>query len=248
MTSASNTNPFGSSDVKSPDIDLPAPSSRGSDSADAQSIDLKSSSRRLYHIYHTAFRYDYRVSDADKNNIFFVNNSYLTPIKADITVHTGEDKKAPVVGVCKSLHLSRHCKVGLGDPQQAGAMVWEDLQCQNITMTKYCWQMAVPSTDGGSERRWFIWKRTHSHGADGDSPAFFSLRNFKLVDELTGEVAAVFTSNNFKSLRKNGKLQVAAEYGPDFDLMALITLLAMYERIRRRTGGKGGGGGGGDGG
>ncbi|KAL4878278.1 hypothetical protein BJY04DRAFT_196138 [Aspergillus karnatakaensis] len=244
-----STNSFRQNDPKSPEVDL-LPPSTGSDSADAQSIDLKSSSRRLYHIYHTAVRYDYRVSDADKNYVFFVYNSHLTPTKADITVHAGEDNAAPVVGVCKLLHLSRHCKVGLGDPQQTGAMVWEDLQCQNMTMTKYRWQMSVPTPHGGSERRWFVWKRTHSHGADGDSPAFFSLRNFKLLDEQTGNVVAVFTSNSFKSVRKNGKLQVAADYGPDFDLMALITLLGIYERIRRRTGGKGGGGGsgGGDGG
>ncbi|KAL5334851.1 hypothetical protein BJX70DRAFT_376863 [Aspergillus crustosus] len=250
MTSLSDTNAFGSNENKSQAVNPMTPSSRDSDSADAQSIDLKSLSRRLYHIYHTAIRYDYRVLDADKTPIFFVNNSHLTPVKADITVHTGEGNRAPVVGVCKFLHLSRHCKVGLGDPQQAGAMVWEDLHCQNMTMTKYRWQMTVPSANGESERRWFSWKRTHSHGADGDSPAFFSLRNFKLVDELTGDVVAVFTSNHFKSVRKNGKLQVGAEYGPEFDLMALITLLAMYERIRRRIGGKGGGGGngGGDGG
>ncbi|CEL06778.1 hypothetical protein ASPCAL09950 [Aspergillus calidoustus] len=246
LTSSSNSLPFGANENKSSDVGLQTPSSRESDSADDQSLSLESS--RLYHIYHTPIRYDYRVSNADKKPLYFVYNSHLTPDKADITVHTGDDKNAPIAGVCKFIHLSRHCKVGLGDPQRAGSMVWEDLQCQNFRMTKYRFEMSIPSAHGGYERRSFLWKRTQSVGADGDSPSFFSLRNFKLVDELNGQNVAVFTSNSFKSPRKNGKLQVAADYGPDFDMMALITLLAMYERIRRRTGGKGGGGGGGDGG
>ncbi|KAL3465163.1 hypothetical protein BJX64DRAFT_253295 [Aspergillus heterothallicus] len=246
MDFSPNSHLHGASDIKSPDIELRTPTSRGSDSADAQSLGLESS--RLYHIYHTPIRYDYRVSDAHKNHIYFVYNSHLAPGKADITVHIGEDRHAPVAGVCKFIHLSRHCKIGLGDPERAGSMVWEDLNCQNIPMTKYRFEMSVPSANGGHERRSFLWKRTQSVGADGDSPSFFSLRNFKLVDELKGQDVAVFTSNSFKSPRKNGKLQMAADYGPDFEIMTLITLLAMYERIRRRTGGKGGGGGGGDGG
>ncbi|KAL4951370.1 hypothetical protein BDW69DRAFT_186440 [Aspergillus filifer] len=248
FSDTNHNSPFG--DVKSPELDTQVRtiSSKGTDSADAQGIELISQSR-LYHIYHTAIRYDYRISDTDKNHLYFVYNSHLKPLKADITVHAGADNSAPVLGVCKFLHLSRHCKVGLGDPEHAGAMVWEDLECQNLTMTKYRWQMSVPLSTGGSERRWFVWKRTQSLGAGGDSPGLLSLRNFKLVDEITGRVVGVFTSNGFKSVRKNGKLQIATtEYGPRFDIMALITLLAAYERIRRRTGGKGGGGGGGDGG
>ncbi|KAL4961243.1 uncharacterized protein BDV14DRAFT_180950 [Aspergillus stella-maris] len=238
---------FGDIGTSELDTRMQTPSSRGADSADAQRIDPISSSR-LYHIYHTAIRYDYRISDADKNHLYFFYNSHLKPLKADITVHAGADNSAPILGVCKFLHLSRHCKVGLGDPEHAGAMVWEDLECQNLTMTKYNWQMSIPLSTGGSARRWFVWKKTRSLGADGASPGLLSLRNFKLVDEMTGRVVGVFTSNGFKSIRKNGKLQLTADYGPQFDIMALITLLAMYERIRRRTGGKGGGGGGGDGG
>ncbi|RDW61232.1 uncharacterized protein DSM5745_10730 [Aspergillus mulundensis] len=233
------TNPFGHADVK-----LRDPPSRGSDSADTQSVDLAHS--RVYHIYHTPIRYDYRVSDVNKNHLYYVYNSHLKPLKADITLHAGENSKEPVAGVCKFLHLSRHCKVGLGDPQHAGAMIWEDLQCQNLALSKYRWPMSVPMADGRLERRWFVWKRTHSVGADGESPLLFSLRNYKLIDEQNGKVVAVFTSNSFKSVRKNGKLQVAVGYGPEFDLMALITLLAMYEKVRRRW--AKGGGGGGDGG
>ncbi|KAI9367167.1 hypothetical protein BJX61DRAFT_343719 [Aspergillus egyptiacus] len=231
---------------KSPDIDRLTSSSRGPDSIDAQSIGSKFA--RLYHIYHSQFRYDYRVTDAEKIHLYFVCNSQMTPGKPDLAVHTGKDSRAPVAGVCKFIHFSRHCKVGLGDPQQVpGAMVWEDLQGQNLTMTKYRWQLSVRVADGGLERRSFLWKRTQSVGAAGDSPSVLSVRNFKLVDELTGQVVGVFTSSGL-SMRKNGKLQVATEYGPDFELMALITLLAMYERFRRRFVGDGGGGGGDGGG
>lgn len=243
------TNPFRTNDVKSSDVDMrpSTPSSRSSASEHPQSIGLEASSSRLYHIYHSAIRYDYRVMDAHKNQLYFVYNSHLTPKKADITFHAGEDNKAPVAGVCKFIKFTRQFKVGLGDPDRAGDMVWEDLQGQNFTKSKYRWPMSVPSPNGGLERRWFLWTRTHSQVVEGELSSLFSFRNFKLVDELTGQIVAIFTSNTFKSIRKNGKLQVVGEYGPDFDLMVLITILAIYEKTRRRRAAKGGGGGGGGG-
>ncbi|KAL4801942.1 hypothetical protein BDV18DRAFT_147874 [Aspergillus unguis] len=220
--------------------------SLSSKTCSAESI---SSPSQLYHIYHTHLRYNYRVSDAEKKPVYYVYNSHFKPSKPDLTFHAGQDSNTPVVGVCKLLHLSRHMKVGLGNPQRPGAMVWEDLRCQNVAMTKYRWPMSIRSPHGGLERRWFLWKRTHSVSTDGDSPSFFSLRNYKLIDEMTGQVVAIFSSNSFKSVRKSGKLQLSADHGPDFSLMALITLLAIYEETRRRRhrAGRGAGGGGGGG-
>lgn len=246
------TNPFRTNHIKTSDVDMrPSTLSSGSSASEhPPSNDLESSSSRLYHIYHSAIRYDYRVMDANKNQLYYVYNSHLTPKKPDITFHAGENNKAPVAGVCKFMKFSQQYKVGLGDPDRAGDMIWEDLEGQNLAHSKYRWSMSVPLPSGGTERRWFLWTRTHSQAVEGESPSAFSMRNFKLVDELTGQIAAIFTSNAFKSFRKNGKLQVASGYGPDFDLMVLITILAIYEKTRRRRAAKGGGGGagGGDGG
>ncbi|KAE8146727.1 C6 zinc finger domain protein [Aspergillus avenaceus] len=192
---------------------------------------------RLYHVYHTMWHYDYTVTAADKRPLYYVDNSSFTPKKPDLTFHAGPDKIGPVVGVCKFLHFSRHVKLGLGDPQIVNSVEWEDLICQSYMQNKYRWQMTVPGING-MERRSFIWKRTHSVAVEGSSATMFSSRNFKLVDEQTGQIVAVFTSNAFKSMKKSGKLQITPNYGQQFDLMVLLTGLSLS------SGGGGGGGGG----
>ncbi|GAB1196158.1 hypothetical protein APSETT444_005425 [Aspergillus pseudonomiae] len=207
-----------------------------------------SSNSRLFHVYHTIWHNDYTVTSDDKAPLFFVDNSSFTPKKPDLTFHAGADKKAPIVGVSKFLHFSRHIKVGLGDPQSINHVEWEDLVSQNIRCNKYRWQMTVRGASG-AERRSFMWKRTHSVAVQGSSATKWSSRNFKLVDEQTGQIVAIFTSTAFKSVKKSGKLQIdSANYGEEFDLMVLITGLSLYEKQRRRDNNHGGGGGGGGGG
>ncbi|KAF7594390.1 hypothetical protein BBP40_009371 [Aspergillus hancockii] len=202
---------------------------------------------RLYHVYHTIFHHDYNVTSTDKIPLFYVDNSSFTPKKPDLTFHAGADKKAPIAGVSKFLHFSRHVKLGLGDPQNVNNVEWEDLVCQNLRQNTYRWQMTIRD-DYGTERRSFLWKRTHSVAVEGSSASIWSNRNFKLVDEQTGRVVAIFTSSAFKSVKKSGKLQIDPNYGREFDLMVLITGLSVYEKQRRRENSSNGGGGGGGGG
>ncbi|KAG2419783.1 hypothetical protein HFD88_004579 [Aspergillus terreus] len=218
--------------------------------ADADSVDgglsNATSGSRLYQIYHSMFRYDYNVMTADKTPLFHVYNSTFTPKKPELTVHAGSDEKGPRVAACKFLHFSRHVKVCLGDPENVGSAQWEDLLCQNLRHNKYRWQMTVKSA-GGPERRSFLWKSTRSVGVGGEKPSVFNSNCWKLVEERSGRVAAVFTGT-MTSIKKSGKLQVDADYGQEFDLMALVTVLALYEKQRRRSNSAGGGGGGGGGG
>lgn len=99
----------------------------------------------------------------------------------------------------------------------------------------------------GVERRAFIWKSTHSVGVGDTKPSMFSWRNYKLVDEATDRLVAVFT-NSLWGYTKSGKLEIYANYGQEFELMVIVTALALFERQRRRDHRSSGGGGGGGGG
>ena len=90
-----------------------------------------------------------------------------------------------------------------------------------------------------------MWKRTRHVGVDESKPRLSS-RNFKLVDERTNEVVAVFTSD--LSLNKCGRMQIRADFGESFDTMVLLSYVSIYEKARRRERSSGGGGGGGGGG
>lgn len=187
---------------------------------------------RLYHLYHSFWRHDYDVTTADKSPLYHVDNSSWTPKKPDLTLHHGTENKAPIVASCKYTHFSRHSKISLGNPDDPNQVQWEDFICQGYTHGKYRWQL--PMRNKG-ERPSFIWKRTSSVGVQNSSPSMFSQGNFKLMDERTNGVVAVYSSSAHKSLDKSGKLEIYGEYGPDFDVMVLITALGMIEKNRRRN-------------
>lgn len=208
-------------------------------------------SPRLYHVYRTFFKHDYTVTAADKSPLYFADNSTWTPKKPDLTFHEGTDDKAPIVASSNFLKFSRHCKVGLGDPNDVSNATWEDLLGEGYSHGKYSWQMLLDK-DCVPNRYSFIWKRTSNVGVNDTRPSKLSTDNFKLVDEQTGQVLAAYSTSNHKSVDKAGKLEIYPDYGRDFELMTIATILSIVERHRRRNqrraaaaGGGGGGGGGG---
>lgn len=182
-----------------------------------------------------------------------IRNSYTTSAiphghqrKPDLSVHAGSSAEAPVLAVCKFLNFSRHFKVGLGNPDTPNSVNWEDLVSLSHLHARYRFQMSLHS-EYGVERRAFIWKSTHSVGVGDTKPSMFSWRNYKLVDEATDRLVAVFT-NSLWGYTKSGKLEIYANYGQEFELMVIVTALALFERQRRRDHRSSGGGGGGGGG
>ncbi|PWY78124.1 hypothetical protein BO94DRAFT_187187 [Aspergillus sclerotioniger CBS 115572] len=191
------------------------------------------SASHIYQISNTTFRHHYNVATSAGAQLYRVENSPLRPNKPDLTVHAGSDNTGPIVAVCKFLHLSRHLKVGLGDPSTVNLISYEDLLAQDHRHAKYRWQMTMQSAQG-YEWQSFLWTRTHSVGVQDDSlTSMLSNRNFKLVEEQTGRVIAVFTSPVW-SFNETGQLQMYVNYGREFDLMALTTVLGLYEKARRR--------------
>ncbi|KAJ5084337.1 hypothetical protein NUU61_008916 [Penicillium alfredii] len=204
------------------------------------------SSSRLYHVYKTSFQRHYDIK-SDDQPLCHGEVSLFTPNKPDLILHAGANNQAPVVAVCKFLKLSGSYKLGLGDPDDLHNVQWEDMTRENTLGSKYRFEMTLPSLgDGPGERRSFWWKRTRTVAVDGAAPPkWWSDRNYKLVDEQTEQVLAVFTSE--RTYHKCGKIQVMVEYGKNFDTMIFISCLTMYEKDKRRDNrgaGSGGGGGG----
>lgn len=222
------------------------------DASEAASIDTQLSApgdlgadenHRIFNVYNTTSFTNYRVSESnDKTTLYYVRTSTFTPGKPEITFHVGE-RGGPVVGVVNFLKFSSHSKVGLGDPADNLNMTWEDLRKESFDHSKYRFEMTVNGV-----RKGFLWKRTRSIGVEGSVPNKFSESNFKLLDEGTGELVGVYSTNGIKSIKKMGKFQLNKNYGSEFDRMFLLTGMALLERLQRRKHARGGGGGGGGGG
>ncbi|KAJ5583872.1 hypothetical protein VI817_006073 [Penicillium citrinum] len=202
---------------------------------------------RLYRISRPAFHMHYEVKTDDDRMLYYTKVSVFGINKPDMTMHAGDSPDAPIVAACKFLKLSRHYKLALGDPGDLRNVQWEDMISHGSLHSKLRFSMKVPDKHqpGYNERRAFLWKRTHSEAAEGSAPLKASMRNFKLVDEKTGNVVAVF--NREISFSKCGVLEIKADFGQDFDIMVINSCVGQYERIRRRNSSGGGGGGGGGG-
>ena len=188
----------------------------------------ESADTQLYHIYHDRWCQDYKITTPAGQQLYYVDCSTFTNNKPDLTVHAGSNNKAPVAAMCKFMHFSRDFCFGLGDPELPAQVEWEDVVCQGLRRSHYRWQMNLPSG-----RRTFIWKRTHAVSVEDARLTSISYRNYKLVDEATGRILAAFT-NDYLSIKKVGHFQVSADYGKEFDLIALLTVLGLYEKGSRR--------------
>ncbi|KAI1908114.1 hypothetical protein LOZ39_003114 [Ophidiomyces ophidiicola] len=213
-------------------------------------IDLPHTDKtQIFNVYLTKSHTNMTVTLADKTPLYYVRCLTFTFGRPEMTFHVGTDRTGPVVAISNFTTFSSSSKLGLGDPVDAGQMVWEDLKKESRDHSKYRLEMTIP-TDSGPERKSFLWKRTHSIGVDGSKPSMFSSLNFKFLDEKTNEVLGVFANNGVKSIKKQGKFQLNETYGKEFELMFLVSGLTIIERATRReaarsSGGGGGGGGGG---
>lgn len=113
--------------------------------------------------------------------------------------------------------------------------------------SKYQFETNVTSQSSkGGERRTFMWKPTHHVGVGGSRPprSLGSLIHYKLVDLKTEEVAAVFEEAPW-AMEKRGKLKFRQNWGGEFYLLTLMTMLGILVRKtaqRNSAAGSGGGG------
>ncbi|EER25749.1 hypothetical protein CPC735_041930 [Coccidioides posadasii C735 delta SOWgp] len=198
---------------------------------------------QLFHLYLTKSNTNWNLTLADKTPLYYVRTLVFTFGRPEITLHAGNTRNGDVVAVSNFLKLSSKSKLGLGDPDNVGEMVWEDLTKESRDHSRYRFEMTVPS-GSGFERKGFLWKRTSSVGVDGSKPSVLSARNFKFVDEQTEEVLGAYTNNGLKSIKKQGKFQLNTSYGKDFETMFLLSGLTILERTIRREAARHSGGGG----
>ncbi|KAJ5806841.1 hypothetical protein N7474_010433 [Penicillium riverlandense] len=199
---------------------------------------MPSTPEASYNITHTFWKHSYEVSHPNSNQtLFYVENSHWTPGKPTLSFHESNEN-GPIKAVARLAKMSRSIECGIGDPSNPAERVAYETMT-NIGFMKLCYMFKV---DRGHGHETFIWKKTRSHGSG------FS-NNYKMVNDATQKVIAVFSSaaNPF-SPSKAGRIDIYANYGERFNLMTLITGIALHEQQRRAraaasAAGAGGGGG-----
>ncbi|KAL3447821.1 hypothetical protein BJX65DRAFT_86114 [Aspergillus insuetus] len=190
---------------------------------------------RTYTIFQS-LKPNYTIIDDEGLPVYHVKTKGLRPTAPHFTMYPGKDASGPIVAFVKFMATttSRTAKIARGDPDYAQNAIWETLKrLDRWSGVRYKWEMAVLDYDGAAQRKTFVWKRTRSFNADGLPPESKSLfrRNYKLVNEETGELLAIFSADlGLGNLKRLGKIRfVDDRYGSVFRMMVFLSALVVTD-------------------
>ncbi|KAJ5211706.1 uncharacterized protein N7498_003352 [Penicillium cinerascens] len=196
-------------------------------------LDLISSSGREIDVFREGVSGNLQLlSSRNKTPLYFVCCSIFHPNRPDVTLYTGNDRKGKVIGVCSNTRFSDSITVGRGNPAHPNSMEWEEVVKVSRDHSSYkfsIWSRAA-------ERRSYSWKRTQDSNMKGIKSSKLDRRSWKLEDDMSGEVVAVFAANGIqKSFKKVGKLRFLVGEEKVSGEWILLTWISLYENARRRA-------------
>lgn len=155
---------------------------------------------RRYKVSKTSLSHHYDVLLPDGRITYFAQISTSLPNMPALTLFTGMTMQSPIVATSYMPSGTGNIDIHLIDPVNRVTTQQEVLAKESVYASKYTFMATVPSLDRRNpeqplrETRPFIWKRTHRVGVNGMKLQPLSSRNWKLVDQTTHELLAVFTS------------------------------------------------------
>ncbi|EXJ60988.1 hypothetical protein A1O7_05141 [Cladophialophora yegresii CBS 114405] len=182
-------------------------------------------------------------TESSETLVYFAACSEWKRNVPDITLHSaiaGQDSPGPILGVAH-FRYARNVKFGIGDAQKdPNSVQWEEMRnvSKMLTKSKYEWDFTEypewSDIDAGTHppgTRRFRWQRTISN-EDGVENKL-SLRNYRLTDEESGSVVAVFVASTFRNLRKRGELRLFEKLRPKVEVAVVLTCTSIAEKLNR---------------
>ncbi|KAL4871497.1 hypothetical protein BDV12DRAFT_163862 [Aspergillus spectabilis] len=149
-------------------------------------------------------------------------------------MYAGKDLSGSVIAFVRFTKSSCTAHLVRGHPSHAQNAIWEDLRrTSRWSGVRYRWEMAVMDGHGNVARKAFVWKRTRTLNVDttmGQTKSMFR-QSYKLGDEKTGEVLAVFSVDlGLSNFRRLAKVWFLSErYGRAFKQMVFLSALIVKE-------------------
>lgn len=187
-------------------------------------------SYRRFEIDRKVFSSHYKAKALIDGRKFHAENTSLkTGVfeKPEIALQDAANKR--VLAACQFGQWSSSMAVCLGDPKDK-SVNWEPIRKENtFKAIDYSWDTRHASDTEMSLK----WKRTKVETVDGLKNNGDRFRNLKLIDRRTGEVFAVYQYG--RGWHGVGTLEIRPDFGEDFDMMVLVTCMAMFEKMWRRS-------------
>ncbi|KAH7324901.1 hypothetical protein B0I35DRAFT_476103 [Stachybotrys elegans] len=145
-----------------------------------------------------------------------------------LQLRIGFDDTAPVIAVCRLATLFQKYRFGLGDPDMPAKVYWEEMTQPTMLNNSYEWSMDMPST---GYRRSMLWKPTRKVRIEGVEASTWG-QHYKLGDKTSDAVLAIYTVTSTTGPVR-GDLQINIDEGGDFEILVVLSLLAILESSRR---------------
>ena len=155
---------------------------------------------------------------------FFIDVSFYTPSKADITLHSGSDSRGKVVGVVDLKKFAGHYEVAIGDLSGKEELVWEPLEVVQYWASRHGFEAEF----GDQGVKEFIWR--HPGERLSDHPGDMEL----VKEENPDYVLAQYVKAGTHSWKSRGNLLIREGYGEEWELMVILTALALVVVKSRR--------------
>lgn len=148
----------------------------------------------------------------------------------DVILHRGPDKSHPIVGQATFDHSHKDFVISVDESARTSADRDEIVRCMSNAkfFSHDSYQFTIPVNSHAPEKS-LVWK--HTHNAQFGSSAWRP-KDFKLAEEATGEVVAVYISLSDTD-SEMGRLDWKVSCSVDEEMRALVVLMALFERIRR---------------
>jgi hypothetical protein len=172
------------------------------------------------------------INDDGGKTIYYADVSRWTGAP-DIVLHNGETKDHPVAAIAR-FRCSRHLRLGVGDPADEPAMVWEEMKNTNkLAHSRY--RLEVTNNEPGipGQRRAVLFQRTRSK-EDGVTNRL-SCMNYKIVDEETGELLAMYLATGWKDWKKRATLHIKSGFlKGNAEVLVVLGMCGLIEKKWRR--------------
>jgi hypothetical protein len=184
---------------------------------------------RTYKLSRHSLRRTYEIAPISNPGQPLASAHISTLTGPDLTLHGSPDASGPILAVLDKSTWSSSMKVGIGDPKvHPNAVQYSKLEKSGWSDKEY--QIPI-ILEKGQHPRVFSWKRTRNEAVSGMSVNPLSSKNYKMVDE-KGATLAVFTAESM-GWNTIGTLEVRVDLGMLFEHLVWITILGVYEKLRK---------------
>lgn len=179
----------------------------------------------IYHFDHGVERRDFTVHDVFRGTMYYVRH-WEAFNKPDVTIHHGIAHHGQRVAAAQLLKGEKDFLFTLShdDDLQLDGSGWETVYCDSPALWQQLCYRFVVDCEGVGRRQAYLWKRTHERTLGA---SVLGRHDFKLVAEGSEEVVAVYVEHG------KGSLEFREQLGLDGEMMAMVSLLAILERLRR---------------